>query len=381
MYRITVTTDGTTQILHHPRLFSDGYVVANPVLTEEVNTQGSLTFSVAPTNPLYDTLENRKTYVEVLDDAGHVWSGRVLYAEENIQRMKSVYCEGELAFFADSIQRPFVYDGRIADFFTQAITEHNSQVDADRRFAVGVVTVTNSNDNIYRSSEKPLTSWEFLKNKLFGSTLGGYIRTRRLDGTVYVDYISGFGHASQTVEFGENLTNLKKFVSAEDVITCLIPYGSRLNTEYTEPEPVAADNPNTIIRWGGNRLKISAVNDGKDYIKNSGGVALFGEVWGSKTWDDIKYAQTLLDTATGWLSLDAQIADKITIDAGAIDRSWLDIDAQALSVGDTVRIISKPHDINIELICTKRVIPLMNLGQSQIILGAPKKALTDAREE
>lgn len=373
-------------ILHHPRLFRDGRAVASPTLTEEVNKQGSLTFSVAPSNPLYDAISERITSVKVTDDAAHEWRGRVLYTEDNIQGLRSVYCEGELAYLNDSIQRPFVYGGTVSALFSQAIAAHNEQVDSTRQFTVGQVTVTsfdsNNNDHIFRSSDKAMTTWEFLKQKLFGSSLGGYIRTRKVGSTVYIDYLAAFSHTNtQKIEFGENLLEFKRLITSEDVITCLIPYGSRLNTEYTEEEPDPADSPNNIQRWGGNRLTIKAVNGGNDYVQNPAAVAIWGKIWGSKIWDDVKYAQNLLLKAQDYISLDAQISSKITVDVGAIDKSIFDLSAESIEVGDTVQLESKPHNISVSLICSKKVTPLVNLGDAKIVLGVPDETLTGEREE
>ena len=41
---------------------------------------------------------------------------------------KNVYCEGELSFLLDSIQRPYSYQGSIGGLFKKFIDNHNAQL-------------------------------------------------------------------------------------------------------------------------------------------------------------------------------------------------------------------------------------------------------------
>ena len=55
---------------------------------------------------------------------------------------------------------------------------------------------------------------------------GGYIRTRRSGGTVYLDYIGDYGKAgNQNIEFGVNMIDVSESVSSDDIFTVLLPYG------------------------------------------------------------------------------------------------------------------------------------------------------------
>lgn len=75
-----------------------------------------------------------------------------------------VECEGELAFFNDSVQPPFNYEVEdVKTLFTKIIENHNASVSEDKKFLVGDVTVTNNNTegNIVRSSIEYLSTWMF----------------------------------------------------------------------------------------------------------------------------------------------------------------------------------------------------------------------------
>lgn len=367
------TVYANSEILHNPRMFEDRYVVIEPTLSEEVNTAGTFTFSVPASNPLYNRLTNRSTYVRIEDEKGLVWRGRVMSSQKDWQKNKMVTCEGDLAFLNDSIQRPYAFRGTPAQLFSAAILAHNQQVDSERQFTIGTVTVTDPNNYIVRSSESAMTTWEFMRSALFESSLGGYIRTRTVGTTHYIDYLASFDHNNtQSVEFGKNMLDITELVSAEDVVTCLIPYGAQL------PEEQQQDPPSSGT-WNGNRVTIESVTAGNvDYIKNQTGINLFGEVWGTATWDDVTVASNLLTKATAYLA--DQIANRITVSCSALDLSLIDYDIESIKLGDSVEIYSIPHDIDIWLMCRSKTTPLMNPGDSSVVFGAETKSLTDLQK-
>ena len=120
--------------IHHPNMFADKCLTVNPTLKLGLNTQGSLSFALPPDNPEYSKTRNLKSMVTVYDDAETevpVWRGRVLNEKLAMNTMKNVYCEGCLAFLCDSVYRPFVYKGSVANFFREIIANHKHLVSHD----------------------------------------------------------------------------------------------------------------------------------------------------------------------------------------------------------------------------------------------------------
>ena len=146
----TIYADG--KALYSPNLVNEGYVVINPKLTVELNKAGSLTFVLPPNNVMYDSIQKLKTIITVMQDEDEVFRGRVLHDEKDFYNRKDVYCEGELSFLLDSIQRPYSFQGNIPDLFKQFINNHNSQVDSWKQFTIGEITVIDSNDYINREN-------------------------------------------------------------------------------------------------------------------------------------------------------------------------------------------------------------------------------------
>lgn len=355
--------------LHHPNMFDSGYVVSEPEITQEVNAHGSMTFDMLPNHPLYGSINNLTTIITVEDDTGEIFRGRVLHSTKDFYNRKSVYVEGELAFLVDTLYRPFVFKGSVSEFFTLLIENHNSQVEDEKKFTVGLCTVTDPNDYIVRESIDPTSTWDAITYKLI-DLLGGYIRTRYENGVRYIDYLTSYDSTSgQKVEFGKNMLDLKDYVTAEDVITCLIPYG----VQYDEGDEGYTEQPESGT-WNGNRLTVESVNSGLDYIKDKNGVSLFGNIWGTMTWDDVTLPDNLLTKAIDYLAESIYAAMTLTITA--LDLHLVNVDTASIKLGDDVQIFSIPHDINRTLMCVSKKIRLMEPDQDEITLGAKQETLT-----
>ena len=90
MYRIYA--DG--KLLYAPELAGEGYGVAQPELTAELNKAGSLSFNVPITNVLYNELQKLSTTITVEQDGKQIWKGRILNSDRDFYRNKATYCEG-----------------------------------------------------------------------------------------------------------------------------------------------------------------------------------------------------------------------------------------------------------------------------------------------
>lgn len=368
-------------LLHDPRLSDSGIIVIDPVLTERVNTHGSLEFKVAPSNPLYSSLEPRNSIIKVVSDGDNsrAWFGRVTSIEAGWNNLLNVYAEGELGFMCDSIMRPFGFTGSPQQLLSWFVTIYNGSNTRGGPFSVGNVSVTDPNNTIVRSSNTAMSVWDAIEDKLLNSSLGGYLIPRYDPDTDthYIDYLTLDGNdpyahtSSQTVSFGKNLLDFTKRTSTEDVITVLIPYGANFDPGATEYEA----NPPSNGMWDGNRLTVKTVNSGLDYIENADGIALWGRIVGSKVWDDVTIAANLLSKGTAWLA--QQIWQNITLELSAVDLSNVDANIEQIQIGDFVRCISKPHDLNVLMFCSEKRTVLTRLEESTLILGVAPATITD----
>ncbi len=362
MYRVTVITNGTEYPLHEPR-DSDGILqLIDPVVTLEMGKNGSFTFRVSPLHPYKDQILALKSEIYVYSDDELIFCGRHIGNELGFNNIGKVTCEGEMAYLLDSMQRPYNFTGSGADFFRQVLEAHNSQVEERKRFEVGNVTVADNAPEIQRISAECVDTLEILKTQLVGIN-GGYLMVRRSGGKKYLDYVNDYGGInSQVIRFGENLLDLTRHVKPTDIITALIPYGAKLESDNTEEEEKALD--------------ITSVNGGEDYIFNQDAVNTYGWIWGTKTWDDITDPVALL--AKGNAYLEESIALPETLDLTALDLGIVDVDIQKLKLGYWTQAESTPHKISKRFMLSKKIIHLDNPGKDEVILGQTLTTFTGA---
>lgn len=360
MYEIYV--DG--EILYHPHLATEGYGVFSPKITMELNKSGSLTF-VLPTNNLkYDSIKKLKSVITVLQDGIEIFRGRVLNDEKDFYNRKNVYCEGELSYFLDSVRRPYTFSGTVSDLFKQYVDNHNSQVDDWKKFNIGDISDCYNDISITFETSEYEKTFDAMTNLLINN-YGGYLRTRLKDGIRYIDYVKELGSdhidtingvevygkkASQMIQFGVNLLDISEYISADDVFTVLIPIG--------------ADG-----------LTIASYTNGQDYIEDESAVALFGKIWRTQIWDDIKDRDILKTTAEKFLKTGIEMAVSLTV--SAIDLHIVNVDTEKINLGDHVRVVSLPHNLDKYFQCIKMVIDLVNADQNEYSFGLSYTTLTE----
>ena len=354
----TIHVDGN--LLYSPLLVDDGYLVLNPKLTLELGKSGSLTFLLPPNNPLYDGIQKLKSIVIVYQDSEEIFRSRVLHDEKDFYNRKNVYCEGELAFLLDSQQRPYSFQGDIPDLYMEFINSHNAQVEEEKRFYVGEITVTDPNNYINRSNVYYNNTWDEISDKLIASH-GGYLRPRLRDGKRYLDYVKAYGKVnSQVIEFGVNMLDISEYITAEDVFTVLIPLGF---------EQTDSDGNST------GRLTIKSVNSGKDYIEDDAAIALFGRITKTQEWDDVTVASNLLTKGREFLNSGIEMA--VTLTMKAIDLHLADVEVERISLGDYVRVISLPHKLDKYFLCSKIVIDIVSPDKTEYTFGVTYTTMTE----
>lgn len=324
--------------------------VLSPVLETQCNAAGTLTFVLLPEHPLYSALHKMRTRIDVRQDDEIIWRGRVLETETDFYRQKTVTCEGELTYLVDSVLHPYKladYDGTAAGLFRLYLMRHNEAVSEAQQFQIGNVdieTLSSVENTGYGNT------WDEISDNLI-DIHGGFLRIR-YDGDVrYLDWTKESGTScGQVIRFGENLLDLSEYVSASEVVTCLIPYAGQSDSKIT----------------------IASVNDGKDYLEDAAGIALYGRIWGVTEFDT-KDASTLLEMAKE--NLQKRLKETITITISAVDLHLLDVDAEAFHVGDKVRVVSPPHGIDAEYTCTAISLDLVNPDQSEYTFGTPETGM------
>lgn len=330
-------------------------VIFNSKLEQALNDAGTFEFDVPTTNPLHDSIENRRSMVQILKDDKEIFYGEVRESEDDEHMTKSVYAVGELAFLYDSIQPQAKYqDQTPLQFFTTLINNHNAQVEEKKQFRVGVVTVTDPNDSIYRFTnyEDTLTC---LREKLCES-LGGYLRVRKVDGVRYLDLVKLQDYGTtceQPIEFGENLLDYACNASGVDIVTAIIPLGARLDESPIEGLDAYTD--------------IKSVNDGKDYVYLPDAVSRFGWVKKVVHWDDVTEPSNLKKKAEEWLKENQY--ELLTLKVNAVDLSMMDSSIDAFNLGDSVNALAEPYGMDAWFPVQKMTTYLQEPEKNELVLS------------
>lgn len=354
MYKIYA--DGT--LIYDSTL--DDLTISKGTITKEVNKSGSFVFTINADHPFYNRIQRLKTIITVYKRDKIVFRGRVITDGIGFFKDKTFTCEGELSFLLDSIQRPYTFTGSPVDLFKQFITVHNSQVDSEKQFDIGQVTIKDNNDYVNRSNsayEDTLTNL----NEHLVKTHEGYVHvTRGLNGHPVINWFDDYPYRSdQKIEFGENLLAFVKTTNSDEIVTAIIPLGKKLGSEQDAK-----------------RLTIESVNNGVDYIFDSAAVEKYGWIFKPVTWDDVTVAENLLTKGKAYLA-DA-VKMNTTIELTAIDLSLMDKNIDSFELGDYITIVSNPHGIDDRLLLKKQTIDLLKPENDKITLGYTYSSFTDS---
>ena len=349
------------QLLHDPRL--QEYQLVSPSLSLELNKTGSFTFTQYPNHPMAGLVQKLKSVIKVKKDGAVLFRGRPLSSKEGFYKQQDYTCEGELAFLLDSRVRPFNnIEGGVEEIFTHLIQQHNEQVEDYKGFHVGKVSVTGNYDSINQSNLSYETTFDVLKKCLL-DPLGGYLWVRHEVDGVYLDYLNDFDYMStQRITFGENLLDYARTRDGSNITTALIPLGARLTD---------ADGKQTQ-----ERLTISDVNDGIDYVYDQAAVEQSGWIFATQTWDDVAQAENLKQKALETLQEMVKTVD--TIEMSAVDLSQMDKNFDDFRIGQYVFVDSPPHDMDGEkFLVTKMTLRLDDPSKNKLTFGRVKSSFTE----
>lgn len=336
--------------------------VLDPSVSLEVNKAGKLTFTILPDHPMYNKIALRKSMFDVYQNDELIFEGIATQEDTDFWKRKAITCEGELTFLNDSIQRQAKYTNQTVQSLLGAyLTVHNSQVDEDRQFALGSVTVSEGN-GILRYTNFKSTMKEIGEDLI--DNYGGYLRIRHEDGNRYLDYLADPPRtSSQVIRIGKNLIDLSSNLSSLDIVTVLIPLGAKVEGE--------AD-----VEGLEKRLDIKSVNNGKDYLIGTA-ANWYGYVWGTQTWDGVTTASAL--KTKGQEYLDEVQWSNLVISASAFDLGLMDEDVEQFRLLDMIRVVSEPHGIDRLFLLSKLDINLDHPADTQITLGKDSRLSLSAR--
>lgn len=304
------------------------YTIFNCNWHQEIGLCGELTFDVPKDNPKYSDLEEYKV-ITLQNNGKEEWRGFIKSLKENSDKQSmNVYCVEDLAWMRLDIA-PVQQNVDRATKLQAVISEYNSKTGVTgtvKTFESGYVI--NGGTGLWQADYN--TNMLDALRSFAGENQ--YVRVRRHydNNNVlhrYVDLVtlSQFGISSrQKIEFGENLRDFLKEINTSWMVNVINPYGAEIINE-------------EVYEGLGKRLQGTT-------IANSESVAKYGRIEKNVIFDECWTQYQINTRAQDYL---AQNADpRLTLELSAIDLSQAGYNTDELHLGDKVRVIAQPFNID-----------------------------------
>ena len=333
-----------------------------------INTIDSFSFTILPNNVGFNLIRDFKTLISVYNEKRNKYEfqGRVLYSSDSMDKSgkisKSVVCESFLGYLQDSRQE-YVYEQNWTglELLTQLLNVHNSQTEEEKHFKVGTVF---TDENIYVGIQREST-WDCINTKIIDK-IGGEIQLRVEDDGMYIDIVKERGSTKvTTIELSKNMQSITKESDPSSYITRLIPLGAKLTD----------DEGNEIEE----RVDITSVNNGVNYIDDEIAIDNFGIHIEYEYWDDVHDPQILKTKAINFLTENNKVLQKYKINA--LDLALIGVDIDYIDVCNYYPVKNKLLGIDDILRVITKTIDIVNETTTSVEIGDNFKTLSDLEVE
>lgn len=383
-------------------------LVLSPKLTREVSKGGSLSFTMTRDHEQYESLQKMSTCISVEQDDKEIWRGRVLSHEADWYNRRVIYCEGALSYFNDSAITPFNYEGKLAQFLQHLIDAHNQQCGSMKmkRFELGTVTaalgdlvVHYGDRDSYGVGEDYGSTWDII-DKMVLKVYGGYAYCtyNPATGNNVLNYCDQAFEAdrlvNQTIEYGVNLLDFTEKTDTNSLFTRVYPMGSKHTVEetkwkwkflwwgekYTESHEerygISGTDAATVNKYlpKGYSYRLDSSDGDCGWIQNDEAAQKFGIVSALGEYDTDSDNDTF---AAGVQDLQKNSLMVTSYTVKAVDLRDAGYDKDRLTFASYAHIISRPHSIDVIMLCTKLVEPLDQPDKKEYTFGMTRQTLTD----
>jgi len=392
----TIEVDG--YCIYDNTLPMEEFQLDSPELTLEVNSSGSLIFTILPSNRGYDKIKINESYIVVYDNGEEIWAGRPIKEDIDFYNNKKFTCEGELGFLNDTRapsrqcynQKIFhEYDGNKIGYVNMLLARHNNQSSLvytlpgddtdsvyDKKFYTGICRFTK---NMPNDTECQCESTFEAMNKMVSYTRCYMMIRKEVENGVtkkYLDWLRKVdiqnNKNTQTIHFGSNLMSFAKAYNW-NIVTALMPY------MVIDEEKIVQDDQGNDVQTTesktytlGDALLDTVDSTGKywhkghsEFVYDKAGIKKYGWVCQSiqVDFDPDAYPGTpnqkeyqLLEAAYDYL--DNYRLDYMSVEISGFDLQLLGVNVEKLKFMHYTHIISEPHDFDDWLLLTKMEIKM-----------------------
>lgn len=333
-------------------------------LSQAKNKAGTLKL-IIPTDHEYADLAITPgvTRVTVKEDDETLFKGRIIKNNPDFLGDTEYTAEGDLAYLNDTIIRPYEFCGSPREYFTFLITQHNAQVEKERQFVVGNITVSDPNDYVVRSNIHYPSTWEELQEKLLDK-MDCFLVERWENGVTYLDCLAEIRENNeQTAKYGENVIDIDQVKEIDSgFATAVIPLGKKQEAEDGEEK----------------YLTIESVNSGKDYVQDDDAVSKYGLVLKTIEHEDVTLPENLFRKGKEDLKEALKSVESITVTAA--DLSGTGVKVESFRFMKNVRCISVRHKLDFRSPIVTLDRNLLDRSDYKITVGNTLKTYTGSAD-
>jgi len=375
------------------------YEIFEPVLETQVNSVGHFSFTVYPTHPLYEFVDQPKALLEIVrygfDEP--LFIGRMAECVTGLYNEKMLTFESELAFLLDSARTNFASgtSDTAAGWLKRILEYHNSHADnfgtvytvnIQRKFETGKVSEAFASETVQPSAEEFKGTFSTLELifRLLIEKYGGVLKMRHENGINYIDWLDeGDLHvSSQKIELSKNLISIEGSRTTDELLTVIRPVGDNVST--TDGESVPLDirlfDASPLITDSDVKQvinpKVSEASDLKftDVLYSESLVRKYGWIQREVTFSGVNNKATLVRRAVKYLQ-NMSAAESITINA--VDLSRKDNSIENFIAGDYAVVNSSVHSFaNRKMLISSVCLNLADPTAGELTLGSEGVTIT-----
>ena len=317
------------------------FAMTSAVLTQAINTADSFSFTLPATHPYRDIPQARQGIVRVDINGTTVFVGDVVEIKTAFDNSRTFECQGCLAWLNDVCNTKTDTPTTVADSFKRRMKIYNDNCAASRKMIAGRCTNKPTQTARVFATDEFITIFEYFSQLI--AKKGGILMPRYEGGNIFLDYLDSTSRVSdQQIIFGSNLLNLDDFISMESTATVIYPTGN-------------------------NGLTVESVNPtGKAYIINNAMYNRYGMIATAAKFDTDDAAELYSQAK---LTLSSLAVLNRSIKLSAFDLSLANSTVDGIEVGDSVQVISAPHELDTSMVCTAKTTDLINPANCAITLG------------
>lgn len=437
IYMVYVTdnqySESSKKLIYSPAVARQGYVIYNPKITMEINKIGSFEFTLPKTNPEYDNVRSMESCVIVekyYNDPVHydpennnpiseVWRGRVISRETDFFSNAQIVCEGVLGSLRDhvivggmkTLTNPKAYSGSSSGFTVDSVltrltlfpekistwsTTTNVGRDAQLQPSWNILTHPNTHPIAKNEGIFAIEQYEETDNISVLDALNMLIEKypiflRKTDKNFSTENPLLYHYSvlddheyqsNQKIEFGSNLLDLSEMIDFSSLYTLVWAFGKenkskvKLNLSTLKGyDDGTFQIPEKLIQaWYDASIgDLNAMYYGPIVHKEL--VNAYGYIEKVLDFPEISKAEELRDKAIAKFKKDVEYS--VQINLKAVDLSLINVDYNEFEIGDFVQVISVPHGINTNTICSKIVLDLESPSNNEYSFGLNFRSLTD----